>query len=83
MAKLRPIITSDVPAMAVFETTGIYSRVLTRFFIDEGMNYLEINLLESSIRMAGLRRQKTDRSDTVKLALLEIDQKSAEVIVVG
>lgn len=40
------------------------------------MNYLEINPLESSIRMAGLRRQKTDRSDAVKLALLGIDQKS-------
>ncbi|MDR7678650.1 transposase [Lactiplantibacillus plantarum] len=76
LAKLKSIITSDLPVMAVFETTGIYSRVLTRFFIDEGMNYLEINPLESSIRMAGLRRQKTDRSDAVKLALLGIDQKS-------
>lgn len=76
LAKLKSIIASDLPVMAVFETTGIYSRVLTRFFIDEEMNYLEINPLESSIRMAGLRRQKTDRSDAVKLALLGIDQKS-------
>lgn len=76
LAKLKSIITSDLPVMAVFETTGIYSRVLTRFFSEEGMNYLEINPLESSIRMAGLRKQKTDRSDAVKLALLGIDQKS-------
>ncbi|WP_272845899.1 IS110 family transposase [Liquorilactobacillus mali] len=72
LAKLKSIIASDLPVMAVFETTGIYSRVLTRFFIDEEMNYLEINPLESSIRMAGLRRQKTGRSDAVKLALLGI-----------
>ncbi|MFC6206211.1 IS110 family transposase [Levilactobacillus tongjiangensis] len=59
-SKLKSVITNDLPLTAVFETTGVYSRALTRFFNDEGLQYLEINPLESSIRMAGLRRQKTD-----------------------
>jgi len=75
-SKLKSVITNDLPLTAVFETTGVYSRALTRFFNDEGLQYLEINPLESSIRMAGLRRQKTDRSDAVKLALLGIEQRT-------
>ncbi|WP_283680490.1 IS110 family transposase [Lentilactobacillus sp. Marseille-Q4993] len=76
LAKLKSIIKDSSPVLSVFETTGIYSKVLTTFFTNENFEYLEINPLESSIRMASLRRQKTDRSDAVKLALLGIEQKS-------
>lgn len=74
LTQLKSVIENDATVTVIFETTGIYSKVLTRFFSDEGIEYLELNPLEASIRLAGLRRQKTDRSDAVRLALLGVEQ---------
>ncbi|WP_288529853.1 transposase [uncultured Secundilactobacillus sp.] len=73
LSNLQSVIKNDPGVLPIFETTGVYSRVLAQFFNDLGIAYLEINPLEASIRMAGLRRQKTDRSDAIRLALLGIN----------
>ena len=67
-------IARETKSLIVFETTGVYSSQLTQFCIQEDLDFLELNPLEASIRMAGLRRDKTDRSDSEKLAFLAINQ---------
>jgi transposase len=67
-------ISKESEALIVFETTGVYSAQLTRFCIQENLDFIEVNPLEASIKMAELRRDKTDRSDAEKLAFLIINQ---------
>ncbi|MTV82647.1 IS110 family transposase [Secundilactobacillus folii] len=58
----------------VFETTGVYSSQLGCFCRQFKLDYVEMNPLDSSINMDSMRRNKTDRSDAVNLAFLQINQ---------
>lgn len=53
----------------IFETTGIYSAQLTNYLRTIKAKFHELNPLEAKLRMASLRRNKTDRTDSLKLAM--------------
>ncbi|HHB0319237.1 TPA: transposase, partial [Staphylococcus aureus] len=54
----------------IFESTGIYSRGMTRFCRINQINYIEMNPLEAKFRTSSLRSWKTDQADAHKLAQL-------------
>ena len=54
----------------IFETTGIYSAQLITYLKSKKIKFCELNPLEAKLRMASLRRNKTDKNDSFKLALL-------------
>ena len=54
----------------IFETTGVYSAQLTTYLKNKKVKFYELNPLEAKLRMASLRRNKTDKNDSFKLALL-------------
>ncbi|KRM37472.1 transposase [Lactobacillus hamsteri DSM 5661 = JCM 6256] len=62
--------------IVIFETTGIYSAQLSRFLQNCKVKTYELNPLEASLRMASMRRNKTDAKDSLKLALLGVTQLS-------
>lgn len=61
--------------VVIFETTGIYSAQLTRFLRQKKAHFIELNPYEAKLKMASLRRNKTDEADSLKLALLGVDQR--------
>lgn len=66
---LQTLIAQDgQPPELVFEATGVYSKVLERFFQDHDYVYYRINPLEANLQMASMRRQKTDKNDAHELA---------------
>jgi transposase len=52
----------------VFEATGVYSTALEKFLQDHGYVYCRLNPLEAKLQTAGMRRNKTDKSDAHELA---------------
>ncbi|MGM9909925.1 MAG: transposase [Limosilactobacillus vaginalis] len=58
----------------IFETAGVYSAQLARFLGTKSVKFIELNPLEANMRMATLRRDKTDTKDSMKLALLGVTQ---------
>lgn len=52
----------------VFEATGVYSKGIETFLKEHGYQYCRINPLEANLQTAGMRRNKTDRSDAHELA---------------
>lgn len=58
----------------IFETTGVYSAQLTAYLKSKKVKFYELNPLEAKLRMASLRRNKTDKNDSFKLALLGATQ---------
>ncbi|EPD52571.1 hypothetical protein HMPREF1208_00632 [Staphylococcus sp. HGB0015] len=63
----------------IFESTGIYSRGMTRFCRVNQINYIEMNPLEAKFRTSSLRSWKTDQADAHKLALLAFNMKDAKI----
>ncbi|WP_223902937.1 IS110 family transposase [Lactobacillus laiwuensis] len=57
------------PALVIFETTGIYSAQLAYYLSQNKIKFCELNPLEAKMRMSSLWRNKTDASDSFKLAL--------------
>ncbi|WP_438297965.1 IS110 family transposase [Sporosarcina sp. FA15] len=53
----------------VFEASGVYSRPLERFMIENKYRYCLLNPLEAKLQCDSLRMHKTDRSDAHQLAL--------------
>lgn len=53
----------------VFEATGVYSRQLERFMLENNFTYCILNPLEAKLQCDSLRIHKTDRSDAHQLAL--------------
>lgn len=64
----------------IFESTGIYSRGMTRFCRVNHINYIEMNPLEAKFRTSSLRSWKTDQADAHKLAQLAPTLKATETI---
>ncbi|CDR22571.1 IS110 family transposase [Staphylococcus argenteus] len=64
----------------IFESTGIYSRGMTRFCRVNQINYIEMNPLEAKFRTSSLRSWKTDQADAHKLAQLAPTLKATEAI---
>ena len=62
------------PVLVIFETTGVYSAQLAYYLSQNKIKFCELNPLEAKMRMSSLRRNKTDASDSFKLALLGITQ---------
>lgn len=60
--------------IVIFETTGVYSVQLARYLRENKTKFYELNPLEAKMRMATLRRNKTDVNDSLKLALLSLTQ---------
>lgn len=60
----------------IFETTGVYSAQLTAYLKSKKVKFYELNPLEAKLRMASLRRNKTDKNDSFKLALLGATQST-------
>lgn len=60
--------------LVIFETTGIYSAQLTRFLRQKKAHFIELSPYEAKLKAASLRRNKTDEADSLKLALLGIEQ---------
>ena len=58
----------------IFETTGVYSARLTTYLKSKKIKFCELNPLEAKLRMVSLRRNKTDKNDSFKLALLSETQ---------
>ena len=71
---LNSYIKSDT--VIIFETTGVYSAQLTAYLKSKKVRFYELNPLEAKLRMASLRRNKTDKNDSFKLALLGATQLS-------
>lgn len=71
--KLEEVITSK-DSIVIFEITGVYSAQLARFLRTKSVKFIELNPLEANMRMATLRRDKTDTKDSMKLALLGVTQ---------
>ncbi|WP_414152303.1 IS110 family transposase [Limosilactobacillus reuteri] len=61
-------------SIVIFETTGVYSAQLARFLRTKSVRFIELNPLEANMRMATLRRDKTDAKDSMRLALLGVTQ---------
>ncbi|MCD7129818.1 IS110 family transposase [Limosilactobacillus agrestis] len=61
-------------SIVIFETTGVYSAQLVRFLRTKSVRFIELNPLEVNMRMATLRRDKTDAKDAMRLALLGVTQ---------
>ncbi len=53
----------------VFEATGVYSRPLERFMLDNEYAYYLLNPLEAKLQSDRLRIHKTDRADAHQLAI--------------
>ncbi|WRN50361.1 IS110 family transposase [Staphylococcus aureus] len=64
----------------IFESTGIYSRGMTRFCRINQINYIEMNPLEAKFRTSSLRSWKTDQADAHKLAQLAPTLKAMETL---
>ena len=62
------------PVLVIFETTGVYSAQLAYYLSQNKIKFCELNPLEAKMRMSSLRRNKTDASDSFKLAVLGITQ---------
>lgn len=58
----------------IFETTSVYSAQLTTYLKSKKIKFGELNPLEAKLRTASLRRVKTDKNDSFKLALLNETQ---------
>lgn len=71
--KLGEVIKSK-DSIVIFETTGVYSAQLARFLRTKSVRFIELNPLEANMRMATLRRDKTDAKDSMRLALLGVTQ---------
>lgn len=56
----------QTPAI-VFEGTGVYSRGLEHFLLEQQYPYCRLNPLEAKIQTASMRRQKTDVGDAHEL----------------
>ncbi|WP_050615882.1 IS110 family RNA-guided transposase [Bacillus testis] len=68
--KVEEIIQVDgEQSSIVFESTGVYSRPLERFFRESSLPYCLLNPLEAKKQCDSLRIHKTDRSDAHRLAL--------------
>ncbi len=52
----------------------VYSAQLTAYLKSKKVKFYELNPLEAKLRMASLRRNKTDKNDSFKLALLGATQ---------
>nr|WP_269448276.1 transposase [Limosilactobacillus agrestis] len=61
-------------SIVIFENTGVYSVQLVRFLRTKSVRFIELNSLEANMRMATLRRDKTDAKDSMGLALLGVTQ---------
>lgn len=61
-------INLTVNPVVYFESTGIYSRPVRTFCINNRLNYVEVNPLALHFQMSTLRRLKTDRNDAHKIA---------------
>lgn len=72
--KLLDEIDDKKETFIVFESTGVYSMGLRRFLCDNHIKFCELNPLEAQMHMQTLRRNKTDESDALSLALLGIQQ---------
>lgn len=57
----------------IFESTGVYSKPLERFFTDYDIDYKLVNPLASHLKLQTLRQNKTDVSDTRALASIADD----------
>lgn len=56
----------------IFEATGVYSRRLQAMLEDYGYSYVIINPLKAKKEMdSGLRRNKTDKADAYRLAMIQ------------
>ncbi|RIO86461.1 IS110 family transposase [Staphylococcus haemolyticus] len=66
---LKYLIDLDHPKI-IFESTGVYSRAMTRFCRVNQIDYIEMNPLEAKFRTSSLRSWKTDHADAHKLAHL-------------
>ena len=56
----------------IFEATGVYSRRLQALLEDYGYDYVVINPLKAKKEMdSGLRRNKTDKADAYRLAMIQ------------
>lgn len=58
----------EKPPQIVFESTGVYSKVVETFCLQNNYEYFLLNPLETKKQLDGLRIHKTDRSDAHKLA---------------
>ena len=74
---------SSIPDI-VFESTGIYSKVIEAFCQNNSFDYYLLNPLEAKkqIEENTLRSWKTDRSDAHKLALSHLEKKKVRTIFV-
>lgn len=67
--KLRKLVNKSVNPQVVFEATGVYSRPVKKFCTDNQIPFCELNPLDLKLKMSGLRRIKTDVSDSHRIAL--------------
>ncbi len=70
---LSTIQKADRPII-YFEATGIYSNPVEHFCIAHQLKYCRLNPLEFHLKSENLRRVKTDRQDTRKIALMAQEQ---------
>lgn len=66
--ELKSLLVSFNKPEVVFEATGVYSRRLQRFLINQQVNYVQLNPLKAKIQLNKFRRFKTDRVDARGLA---------------
>lgn len=68
------------PVLVIFETTGVYSAQLAYYLSQNKIKFCELNPLEAKMRMSSLRRNKTDASDSFKLAVLALRRQPSFVL---
>ncbi|MQS90359.1 IS110 family transposase [Companilactobacillus mishanensis] len=66
--RLESDLNSFINPEVVFEATGIYSRRLAFYLQTHHFPYTQLNPLQASKEMDGLRKNKTDKNDALHLA---------------
>lgn len=66
--RLESALNSFVDPEVIFEATGVYSRRLAYFLQTHHLSYAQLNPLQASKEMDGLRKNKTDKNDAFHLA---------------
>lgn len=74
-AYLLSLIHSAQNPIIYFEATGVYSRVVERFCIVNHLKFCQLNPLELHLKSESLRRLKTDRKDSHRIALTAEDNR--------
>ena len=78
LGKLNELIAAlDSPPEVVYEATGVYSRIIRKFCLENNYTFFELNplLAKNQIIGSSLRRQKNDKVDAHKLALSQFNHE--------